>query len=179
MLLPRRQPQARAEPRAASCYHAAARAGGSTGDTRQCGGVSARTVMQAAKSRDYCAGGNGTNAWQGQHDLHLLLGREAPRRPPAGPPAACPTWHCCATGSTRCAESAGPLLGRIRHTQDSGDVGESAPRMLSGRIWEWLTRSGSPSNNKMGAKRLLRSAMSCANKRPCARLIRKSLPVLR
>src|SRR5258708_290310 len=35
-----------------------------TGDTRQCGGVSTQQVMQAAKSRDYCAGVNGPHASQ-------------------------------------------------------------------------------------------------------------------
>ncbi len=61
--------------------------------------------------------------------------REAPRRPTAGPGVAYPIWHCFAATYNRCAESDGPLLGRIG-TCRIPVMYVNAPRMLSGRIWE-------------------------------------------
>src|SRR5947208_15820028 len=46
---------------------------GDTGDRRKLGGVSAEQLVQAAKARTDSACGDGADAWQGQHDLHLPL----------------------------------------------------------------------------------------------------------
>src|SRR5258708_20618847 len=52
--------------------------GPDTGDRRKLGGVSIQQVMQTAKSRTYSARGHGADAWQRQHDLHLLFGLSRP-----------------------------------------------------------------------------------------------------
>src|SRR5450755_4683879 len=48
--------------------------GPDAGDRRKLGGVSTQQIMQVAKARTDSACGDGADARQGQHDLHLLLG---------------------------------------------------------------------------------------------------------
>ena len=52
--------------------------GPNTGNRRKLGGVCMQQVMQTAKSRTYSVRGNGADAWQGQHDVHLLFGLSPP-----------------------------------------------------------------------------------------------------
>src|SRR6266699_1291917 len=47
--------------------------GPDTGDHRKLGGVSIQQVMQTAKARTDSARGGGADAWQGQHEVHLLF----------------------------------------------------------------------------------------------------------
>ena len=52
--------------------------GPDTGDRRKLGGVCIQQVMQTAKARTDSTRGHGADAWQGQHDLHLLFGLSRP-----------------------------------------------------------------------------------------------------
>ena len=52
--------------------------GPDTGDRRELGGVCIQQVMQTAKSRTDSACRDGADAWQGQHDVHLLFGLRRP-----------------------------------------------------------------------------------------------------
>src|SRR6266567_2977387 len=52
--------------------------GPDTGDRRKLGGVCIQQVMQTAKARTDSARGDGADAWQGQHDVHLLFGLRRP-----------------------------------------------------------------------------------------------------
>ena len=103
--------------------------GPDTGDRRKLGGVSIQQIMQTAKSRTYSTRGNPADAWQGQYDLHLLLGLSSPapscrRSVSRGAVGRVPDLALLGCRIDQVRRIYWSATGQDRHAQDSCDVGQ-------------------------------------------------------